>query len=74
MRRTIDRRARRRERPPYRPRLPASGQAASLGLVTSAVMEGAGIAPHEAVRPGLGAIVDGSDDPSIVSPGSPAGR
>ena len=73
MRRTIDRRARRRERPPHRPRLPASAQAASLGLMTSPVNGGTVVATPEVVHQGHGAPVNG-DDSIVMSPGSTGGR
>ena len=73
MRRTIDRRARRRERPPHRPRLPASAQAAALGLMSSPVNGGTVVAAREVVHQGHGAPING-DDSIVMSPGSTAGR
>ena len=74
MRRTIDRRSRRRERPPHRPRLPASEQVASLGLMCGAMTRGPIVAASEPIRPGQAAVVDDPDDSAIISPRSPAGR
>ena len=64
MRRTIDRRARRRERPPYRPRLPASAQAAAAGLVNGGTVATA----QTIARPSYGAPIDDADDSIVVSP------
>jgi predicted alpha/beta-hydrolase family hydrolase len=70
MRRTIERRSRRRERPPHRPRLPASAQVASIGL--AARLAGGPIGgPREAARSTQIASADGSDASAVLSPGSP---
>ena len=61
MRRTIDRRSRRRERPPYRPRLPVSTQIAAGDLVASG-------------RGGCRRPTRHVDCARRQSPGAPAGR
>lgn len=68
MRRTIDRRARRRERPPHRPRLPAS--AAVVTVETPSM--GAGdeiVVPRDAIRAMHRPPEGGADDPVALAPG-----
>jgi hypothetical protein len=69
MRRTIDRRARRRERPPHRPRLPAASQVATIGAAGAGI-----IAPGESARFIHRGSAHGPDDSVVASPTSPAGR
>jgi EVE domain len=74
MRRTIERRSRRRERPPHRPRLPVSAEVASgrpdPGLATGGSM----VAPQNDARQAPAPFDDGHDESVAVSPGPPASR
>jgi EVE domain len=74
MRRTIERRSRRRERPPHRPRLPVSAEVASgrpdPGLATGGAM----VAPRNDARQAPAPFDDGHDESVVVSPGPPASR
>lgn len=74
MRRTIERRPRRRERPPHRPRLPASAQVGSIGLVGGMTAGVAFTPPREGARHRQRDDAGGPDDSVVLSPGSPAGR
>ena len=73
MRRTIERRSRRRERPPHRPRLPASAQVASTRLAGTMTTRAVTSPARNATRHGRGES-GGPDDSVVLSPGSPAGR
>ena len=73
MRRTIERRSRRRERPPHRPRLPASAQVPALGLIGPPAAGAVGMA-HAAAGLPHGVAVDLGDEGPVVSPPSPIGR
>ena len=74
MRRTIDRRSRRRERPPHRPRLPAASQVASVGLMAGAATAGPILTSRDVARAGHATVVNSSDDSVIFTPGSPSVR
>jgi hypothetical protein len=78
MRRTIDRRGRRRERPPLRPRMPMAAQPGidrMGGLVGSASAGAATLAPPgDGSRSRLDDAMDGPDDAVMFPPESAAGR